>query len=67
MAMCKNCGADKRRWPRSCPRCRAGAGRTEAATDTAANAADLATSAGLFGGIWQAVTAAVRWVVRALT
>ncbi|GAA3869986.1 hypothetical protein [Streptomyces sedi] len=67
MAKCVKCGADKRRWPRSCPKCRHGAGRRDDATDTAATATDLAASAGLFGGIWRGVMTAVRWVVRALT
>lgn len=62
MAMCKKCGARKRRWPRSCPRCRAGAGRAEAAAD----AADMAATAGLLGWIWGGVTRVVRLVLRAL-
>ncbi|MFG3133582.1 hypothetical protein [Streptomyces tendae] len=62
MATCKKCGADKRRWPRSCPRCRTGSDRMDAAAD----AADVAVQSGLFGWIWRGVVSMVRLVLRAL-
>ncbi|WP_329378128.1 hypothetical protein [Streptomyces sp. NBC_01716] len=61
MAMCRKCGTRKRRWPRSCPRCRSGADRA----DTAADVAELAVETGLLGWIARGVTAAVRLVLRA--
>ncbi|MFC9427667.1 hypothetical protein [Streptomyces sp. NPDC056987] len=63
MAICKKCGARKRRWPRSCPRCRHGSDRAETAVD----AAEFAVETGLLGWIGRGVMAAVRLVVRALT
>ncbi|MEW1718562.1 hypothetical protein [Streptomyces sp. NPDC093109] len=63
MTKCKKCGAQKRSWPRSCPRCRAGEGRE----DVVADAADLAVPAGLFEWIGQGVMTVVRLVVRAVT
>ena len=62
MAMCKKCGERKRRWPRSCSRCRSESDRAEAASD----AAELAVEAGLLGWIGRGVTGVVRLVLRVL-
>ncbi|MER6623895.1 hypothetical protein [Streptomyces sp. NPDC000931] len=60
MAMCKKCGEQKRSWPRSCSRCRSGRDWTEPAAD----AADLASAAGLLGWFWRGVKGVVRLVLR---
>ncbi|MFE0413203.1 hypothetical protein [Streptomyces tendae] len=60
MATCKKCGADKRRWPRSCQRCGSGSDRMDAAAD----AADVAVQSGLL--VWRGVMSVVRLVLRAL-
>ncbi|RKN40937.1 hypothetical protein D7294_17895 [Streptomyces hoynatensis] len=62
MAMCKKCGARKRRWPRSCSRCRFDADPV----DAAAAAADMAVAAGLLGWIRRGVMGVVRLVQRTL-
>ncbi|GAA2276732.1 hypothetical protein GCM10010415_50760 [Streptomyces atrovirens] len=62
MAKCKKCGARKRGWPRSCSRCRSKSDWTESAADTA----DLASEAGLFGWLWRGVKGVVRLVLRAV-
>ncbi|MEU8732897.1 MULTISPECIES: hypothetical protein [Streptomyces] len=62
MATCEKCGADKRRWPRSCSRCGSGSGRMDAAADVA----DVAVQSGLFGWLWRGVVSVVRLVLRAL-
>ncbi|AKG41647.1 hypothetical protein SXIM_02630 [Streptomyces xiamenensis] len=59
MATCKKCGARKRRWPRSCPTCRAGSYRADAAV----LGANVSVAAGLFGGIRRAVTGLVRRII----
>ncbi|WP_229867400.1 hypothetical protein [Streptomyces gelaticus] len=51
----------KRRWPRSCLRCRYGPGRAGAAGD----AAELAVETGLLGWIGRGVTGVVRLALRA--
>ncbi|GAA1163822.1 hypothetical protein GCM10009654_20740 [Streptomyces hebeiensis] len=61
MAMCKKCGKRKRRWPRSCPRCRSASDRAEAAAD----AVELAVETGLLAWIGRGVMAAARLVLRA--
>lgn len=61
MTMCEKCGAEKRRWSRSCPRCSPRSRR-----ETAADAADLAVPAGLFEWMWLGAKSAVRLVLRAL-
>lgn len=61
MRMCKNCGADKGRWPRSCSRCRAKSDK-DALID---GAADVAVETGLFGAIWRGMTGVVRLALRA--
>ncbi|NJQ02164.1 hypothetical protein [Streptomyces zingiberis] len=63
MTNCEKCGADKRRWPRSCPRCRAGRRREKAA----GGAADLALPAGVLEWLWRGVAGAARAVLRAFT
>lgn len=62
MAMCKKCGASKRRWPRSCSRCSYGSQRP----DVAAGAAELAVEAGLLGWIVRGFRGVVRLVLRVL-
>lgn len=62
VATCRKCGARKRRWPRSCPACRAGSGRA----DVAAEGADVAVAAGALGWIGRGITGLVRLVMRAL-
>ncbi|MFJ2647688.1 hypothetical protein ACIO1C_13260 [Streptomyces sp. NPDC087420] len=62
MATCKKCGAQKRRWPRSCSRCRSESDRA----DTAADAAELAVEVGLLRWIGQGVTGVVRLLLRTL-
>ncbi|CAL9595445.1 hypothetical protein SUDANB171_05300 [Streptomyces sp. enrichment culture] len=59
MATCRKCGARKRRWPRSCPTCRAGSYRADAAV----LGADVSVMAGLFGWIRRTVTALVRRII----
>ncbi|NGO69976.1 hypothetical protein G5C65_16745 [Streptomyces sp. SB3404] len=61
MATCKECGARKRRWPRSCSRCRSESGGAEVAGE----AADLAVSVGVLGWITRGVMSVVRLVIRA--
>ncbi len=61
MVMCKKCGEQKRRWPRSCARCRSGAARA----DVAADAVELAGEAGLLGWIGRGAIGLVRLVLRA--
>lgn len=60
MAMCKKCGAGKRRWPRSCSRCRSQSDRGDAAVD----AAELAVEAGLLGWIARGGMGIVRLLLR---
>lgn len=60
MARCRKCGAGKRRWPRSCSRCRSGEDRGEAATDVA----ELVVETGLLGWIGRGVTAVARLILR---
>lgn len=62
MVMCKKCGASKRRWPRSCSRCRARSDRAE----TAADAAELAVETGLLGWIGRGIIGMVRLLLRAI-
>ncbi|MFF0076952.1 hypothetical protein [Streptomyces sp. NPDC005494] len=62
MVMCRKCGATKRRWPRSCSRCRSKADRAE----TAADAAELAVETGLLGWIGRGIIGMVRLVLRAI-
>ncbi|GAA2919678.1 hypothetical protein ACFPN0_02740 [Kitasatospora cinereorecta] len=62
MAMCKKCGAEKRRWPRSCSRCRSRSDRAE----TVADAAELAVETGLLGWIGRGAMAVVRLILRAV-
>ncbi|MFD5557794.1 hypothetical protein ACFWIA_28635 [Streptomyces sp. NPDC127068] len=57
MAMCKKCGADKRRWPRDCSRCRSRSDLGGAAAD----AAELAVeTGGLLGWLGRVVMGVVR-------
>lgn len=62
MVMCKKCGAEKRRWPRSCSRCRSQEDRGEAAAD----AAELAVETGLLGWVWRGFMGVVRLMLRAV-
>ncbi|MFJ9739650.1 hypothetical protein [Streptomyces sp. NPDC101166] len=62
MARCNKCGAEKRRWPRPCSRCRARPDRGDAAADVA----ELAVETGLLGWIGRGVMAVVRLVLRAV-
>ncbi|MFE4052946.1 hypothetical protein [Streptomyces sp. YIM B13518] len=62
MAICKKCGADKRRWPRSCSRCPSRYDRGDAAAD----AAELAVETGLLGWIGRGFMTVVRLVLRAI-
>ncbi|AZM49266.1 hypothetical protein DMB38_28855 [Streptomyces sp. WAC 06738] len=62
MATCRKCGAGKRRWPRSCPACRAGSSRA----DVAAEGAGAAVSLGVLGWIGRGIAGAVRAVLRVL-
>ncbi|QER87560.1 hypothetical protein F3L20_18315 [Streptomyces tendae] len=62
MVLCRNCGAQKRRWPRACARCRPRSDRGDAAAD----AAELAVETGLLGWIGRGVMTVVRLVLRAV-
>lgn len=62
MAMCKKCGAQKRRWPRSCTRCPSASDRGDAATD----AAELVVETGLLGSIGRALMSMLRLIGRAV-
>jgi len=59
MAICKKCGVRKRRWPRSCPGCRAGSARA----DVAVTGVDVTVATGLFGVIRRAGTGNVRRIL----
>jgi predicted amidophosphoribosyltransferase len=59
MMKCKKCGKPKRRWPRSCSRCRSKWDRTDAAEDVV----DIVVEEGLFSWIWRGVMAVVRLVL----
>lgn len=61
MAMCKKCGAQKRRWPRSCARC----GQGEDRADVAADVAEVALDTGVLRWIGRAITGVVRLALRA--
>ncbi|MDF6019827.1 hypothetical protein [Streptomyces sp. JH34] len=63
MAKCKKCGARKRRWPRSCSRCRTGSSDR---AETAVEAAELAAELGLLGWIGRGVMTMVRLALRAI-
>ncbi|MFF5333673.1 hypothetical protein [Streptomyces sp. NPDC013181] len=60
MATCKKCGAQKRRWPRSCAQCRHGENRA----DIAAEAAQTAVETGAFRLIGRAITGVARLTMR---
>ncbi|GAA3499160.1 hypothetical protein GCM10019016_102960 [Streptomyces prasinosporus] len=62
MAMCRKCGAQKRRWPRSCSRCPSRSDRGDAAAD----AAELAVETGLLGWAGRGIMNVVRLVWRAV-
>lgn len=62
-AMCKKCGAKKRRWPRSCARCRSGSSDQG---DTALEAAELAVETGLLGWIGRGLMGVARLVLRTI-
>ncbi|GAA1500054.1 hypothetical protein GCM10009802_54910 [Streptomyces synnematoformans] len=61
MATCKKCGIRKRRWPRSCPRCRAGVDRT----DVAVTAVDTGVATGVVGWLGRGVRGIARLLQRA--
>src|SRR5688572_28286705 len=62
MVMCRKCGAQKRRWPRSCSRCHSRSDRGDAAADTA----ELAVETGLLGWVGRGVMSVVRLISRAV-
>lgn len=62
MAVCKRCGEQKRRWPRSCSRCDSGWDRA----GTTADVAGVALDTGLLGWIGRGVAGLARLVARAL-
>ncbi|QDI67253.1 hypothetical protein CD934_00060 [Streptomyces calvus] len=62
MAICRKCGAQKRRWPRSCSRCPSQSDRGDAVAD----AAELAVETGLLRWVGRGVMSVVRLVLRAI-
>lgn len=66
MTTCKKCGARKRRWPRSCSRCRSGVVDKADKGQTTMDAAELAAEVGLLGWIARSFMAVVRMALRAI-
>ncbi|GGV46536.1 hypothetical protein GCM10010293_55080 [Streptomyces griseoflavus] len=60
--MCRKCGAQKRRWPRSCSRCPARSDRG----DVAADAAELVVETGLLAWVGRGIVSLARLALRAL-
>ncbi|TXS10000.1 hypothetical protein EAO68_24375 [Streptomyces sp. wa22] len=63
MTKCKKCGTRRRRWPRSCSRCRS---TSSDRAETAVEAAELAAELGLLGWIGRGVMTMVRLALRAI-
>ncbi|WP_130799006.1 hypothetical protein [Streptomyces otsuchiensis] len=63
MAKCEKCGAKKRSWPGSCPRCRDGKKRATVAETSA----EMAVAGGALTWVWRGVMTAVRSLIRVFT
>ncbi|GAA2991547.1 hypothetical protein Sfulv_01790 [Streptomyces fulvorobeus] len=62
MTTCGKCGAQRRRWPRRCARCRSGPDRA----DVAADAGEVAAELGAFGWIGRGIAGILRMLLRAV-
>ncbi|MFI7277969.1 hypothetical protein [Streptomyces sp. NPDC049879] len=60
MKKCRKCGADRRRWPRSCPRC--GPSATRDAAEVGADMAAPAVISVVWSGVASFFRAMLRWL-----